>query len=180
MRFREALAAGLLITTLPAWLPSAARAGLPDVVEMEPNDSIATANSFDFEAERSGSTVEIGGERAAMDSDFFVLTNLVPGAEYEVTQDVVTIGIGIFDSSGQLLDSVAFAPVQVLFGIADGNGELIVAVCGRLGQMQVLDCTPNGVGLAPDYRVTVPEPAAGLLAAAALLGLGSVARTRRR
>ena len=171
MRIHGALA---LATALLVAAPAIAQ-----VEEVEPNDSIGQAQNIDFPSEAVLGTLTITGTRSAADSDYFRLQGLTPGAEFQVENDAIQIGIGIFSAGGVLLDSIAFSSEQILFGTADGNGELIVAVCGRLGNTQELDCSAQGQGTSP-YAVTVPEPGTLVGSGAALLAIASLRRRMRR
>ena len=166
MRDRAILA---LASLLVGW--SAAPAGAVD--EVEPNDTIATANLITSQA-------SVDGERLIDDADFFVYTGLVPGESYAATLDNTSLGLGWFAADGSLLDSIAFQGfLELADVVADDNGEIVLGVCGHPDGQSEFDCAPGAIGFGP-YTLDLPEPRAPALAGAALATVSLLARRRRR
>jgi hypothetical protein len=151
------------------------------IAEMEPNDTIETADPISGEADISGS-IRVTSELDA--ADFFLVSDLLPGEDYEVAMGNTFLGIGHWAANGTLLDFDAFNGAGAQLTVtADGNGEMILSVCGHVAPASTdLDCTGDAAG-GGQYLLTVelPEPGAGLLGATALVAIaGGAARRRRR
>lgn len=158
-----------------ALAPAAAHAA----VEVEPNDTIQTANLV------SGPDF-VDGVRivAPPDFDYFVFEGLEPGESYRVTLDNTFLGLGIFDAGGAVIDSIAFQGPLELDAVADVDGEVIVGVCGHApfddpGGPYQLDCTGTAIG-GGEYRLALPEPGTGLLSAVAVTVIAMLRGRRAR
>jgi hypothetical protein len=156
------------LLTLAGPLAGAARA----LDEVEPNETIQTANAVAWP------DVANGERSSTADVDSFRFTGLEPGAPYVASLDAPFLGLGWFANDGSLLDSVAFEGVLELDVEADGMGQAVLRVCGH-SSVGAFDCTPSSLG-AGGYTLALPEPGAGVLAAAAVLALARLARGGER
>jgi hypothetical protein len=166
MRIHAVLATAILLL-----LSGPSRAA---VDEVEPNDTIGTANDI-------AGPEEVNGLRTVdpQDFDYFRFTGLTPGEAYLVSLDNIFLGFGLFEEDGTLLDSIAFESPLELDATADESGEVIVGVCGHApppGNQSVLDCTATATG-AGEYVLTLPEPG---VVPGSIAALGLLAAIRRR
>lgn len=142
------------------------------VDEVEPNDTIGTANDI-------AGPEEVNGLRTVdpQDFDYFRFTGLTPGEAYLVSLDNIFLGFGLFEEDGTLLDSIAFESPLELEATADESGEVIVGVCGHKPEGEsVLDCAATAEG-AGEYVLTLPEPG---VVPGSIAALGLLAAIRRR